>query len=84
MVVERQIQLLAKVSTRSLGIALSCNKSGEAPPAISGEKLSLAEMELRIKLLWEDSKLLKLHRELVTSGKLTESEFWATRKKLLD
>ncbi|KAK4266275.1 hypothetical protein QN277_027222 [Acacia crassicarpa] len=67
-----------------VGIALSRNKSGEAPPAISGEQLSPAEMELRIKLLREDSKLQKLHRELVASGKLTESEFWATRKKLLD
>lgn len=26
------------------------------------------------------SKLQKLHKELVASGKLTESEFWATKK----
>ncbi|KAF7837371.1 general transcription and DNA repair factor IIH subunit TFB1-1-like [Senna tora] len=67
-----------------VGIALALNKSGEAPPAISEEQLSPAEMALRIKLLQEDSKLQKLHKELVASGKLTESEFWATRKKLLD
>jgi len=26
------------------------------------------------------SKLQRLHKELVASGKLTESEFWATKK----
>ncbi|KAI4344969.1 hypothetical protein L6164_012141 [Bauhinia variegata] len=69
-----------------VGIALG--KSGDVakavPTAISAEQLSTAEMELRIKLLREDSKLQKLHKELVIAGKLTESEFWATRKKLLD
>ncbi|KAJ1404813.1 BSD domain [Sesbania bispinosa] len=65
-----------------VGIALS--KHGEATKVISDEQLSSAEMALRIKLLQEDSKLQKLHKELVASGKLTESEFWATKKKLLD
>ncbi|KAM1778100.1 hypothetical protein ACFX11_044677 [Malus domestica] len=41
-------------------------------------------MELRMKLLQEDSELQKLHMQFVISGVLTESEFWATRKKLLD
>ncbi|XVE79124.1 hypothetical protein DITRI_Ditri14bG0032900 [Diplodiscus trichospermus] len=48
------------------------------------EQLSAAEMELRIKLLREDSELQKLHKQFVLSGVLTEAEFWATRKKLLD
>ncbi|KAK7278558.1 hypothetical protein RJT34_23590 [Clitoria ternatea] len=65
-----------------VGIALS--KHAEATKAISEEQLSAAEMTQRIKLLQEDSKLQKLHKELVASGKLTESEFWATKKKLLD
>ncbi|OIW13153.1 hypothetical protein TanjilG_09187 [Lupinus angustifolius] len=65
-----------------VGVALS--KHGEAAKVISDEQLSPAEMTLRIKLLQEDSKLQKLHKELVASGKLTESEFWATKKKLLD
>ncbi|CAL0316777.1 unnamed protein product [Lupinus luteus] len=65
-----------------VGVALS--KHGEAAKVISEEQLSPAEMTLRIKLLQEDSKLQKLHKELVASGKLTESEFWATKKKLLD
>ncbi|XP_021887908.1 probable RNA polymerase II transcription factor B subunit 1-1 [Carica papaya] len=47
------------------------------------EQLSAAEMELRIKLLRENSELQKLHKQFVISGVLTEAEFWATRKKLL-
>ncbi|XP_061337512.1 general transcription and DNA repair factor IIH subunit TFB1-1-like [Gastrolobium bilobum] len=65
-----------------VGVALS--KHEEATKVISEEQLSPAEMALRIKLLQEDSKLQKLHKELVSSGKLTESEFWATKKNLLD
>ncbi|KAL9318023.1 hypothetical protein ACSQ67_014540 [Phaseolus vulgaris] len=67
-----------------VGIALSKHVQGEATKVISEEQLSSAEMTLRIKLLQEDSKLQRLHKELVASGKLTESEFWATKKKLLD
>ncbi|KAJ1703568.1 hypothetical protein LUZ63_003347 [Rhynchospora breviuscula] len=47
------------------------------------EQLSAIEMERRIKLLREDSELLRLHKQFVLSGVLTESEFWATRKALL-
>ncbi|MED6119961.1 hypothetical protein PIB30_118308 [Stylosanthes scabra] len=65
-----------------VGIALG--KHGEAAKVVSEEQLSAAEMAQRIKLLQEDSKLQKLHKELVASGKLTESEFWATKKQLLD
>ncbi|GAU16910.1 hypothetical protein TSUD_36680 [Trifolium subterraneum] len=65
-----------------VGIALS--KHVETTKVVSDEQLSAAEMTLRIKLLQENSKLQKLHKELVASGKLTESEFWATKKKLLD
>ncbi|KAH7545455.1 hypothetical protein FEM48_Zijuj01G0095700 [Ziziphus jujuba var. spinosa] len=48
------------------------------------EQLSTTEMELRMKLLRENSELQKLHKQFVIGGVLTESEFWATRKKLLD
>ncbi|KAM7462589.1 hypothetical protein LguiA_030710 [Lonicera macranthoides] len=48
------------------------------------EQLSTAEMERRIKLLQEDSELQKLHKQFVIGGVLTEAEFWATRKKLLN
>ncbi|XP_047318320.1 general transcription and DNA repair factor IIH subunit TFB1-1-like isoform X1 [Impatiens glandulifera] len=41
-------------------------------------------MERRIKLLQEDSELQKLHKQFVLGGVLTEAEFWATRKKLLE
>ncbi|XWS28470.1 hypothetical protein CRYUN_Cryun25bG0072400 [Craigia yunnanensis] len=63
-------------------------KSGEVSekPTVTypDEQLSAAEMELRIKLLREDSELQKLHKQFVLTGVLTEAEFWATRKKLLD
>ncbi|KAG5078216.1 hypothetical protein JHK82_056911 [Glycine max] len=67
-----------------VGVALNKQVPGEATKVISEEQLSPAEMALKIKLLQEDSKLQRLHKELVASGKLTESEFWATKKKMLD
>ncbi|CAK9152209.1 unnamed protein product [Ilex paraguariensis] len=51
---------------------------------LQDEQLSHAEMERRIRLLQEDSELQKLHKQLVIGGVLSEAEFWATRKKLLD
>ncbi|OWM83387.1 general transcription and DNA repair factor IIH subunit TFB1-1-like [Punica granatum] len=48
------------------------------------EQINREELELRIKLLREDSELQKLHKQLVIGGVLTEAEFWATRKKLLE
>ncbi|EMS68190.1 hypothetical protein TRIUR3_14719 [Triticum urartu] len=48
------------------------------------EQLSSAEMERRMKLLREDSELQKLHKKFVLGNILQESEFWATRKNLLD
>ncbi|VYS61083.1 unnamed protein product [Arabidopsis thaliana] len=47
------------------------------------EQLSMAEFELRFKLLRENSELQKLHKQFVESKVLTEDEFWSTRKKLL-
>uniref|UniRef100_A0A2N9FM47 BSD domain-containing protein n=1 Tax=Fagus sylvatica TaxID=28930 RepID=A0A2N9FM47_FAGSY len=63
-------------------------KSGEAVKATSDkstvtypdEQLSSAEMELRMKLLRENSELQNLHKKFVLGNILTESEFWATRK----
>lgn len=76
-------------------VANALAKSGEAPkvktkeadkPVVtfSDEQLSTAEMELRMKLLRENTELQKLHKQFVLGNILTESEFWATRKKLLD
>ncbi|XP_072962843.1 general transcription and DNA repair factor IIH subunit TFB1-1-like [Typha angustifolia] len=48
------------------------------------EQLSVTEMERRMKLLRENSELQKMHKQFVIGGVLTESEFWATRKNLLD
>ncbi|KAF5726044.1 BSD domain [Tripterygium wilfordii] len=41
-------------------------------------------MELRIKLLMENGELHRLHKQLVIGHVLTETEFWANQKKLLD
>ncbi|XP_057983242.1 general transcription and DNA repair factor IIH subunit TFB1-1 isoform X2 [Malania oleifera] len=61
------------------------NAVSEKPAfALQDEQLSTAEMERRIKLLRVDNELQKLHKQFVLSGVLTEAEFWATRKKLLD
>ncbi|KAL4185870.1 hypothetical protein AMTRI_Chr10g232960 [Amborella trichopoda] len=54
------------------------------PTTQHDNQLSMAEMEQRMNLLREDSELQKLHRQLVIGGVLTETEFWATRKNLLD
>ncbi|KAL5220995.1 hypothetical protein ABZP36_025708 [Zizania latifolia] len=48
------------------------------------EQLSSVEMQQRMKLLQEDSELQKLHKKFVLGNILQESEFWATRKNLLD
>ncbi|CAK9151306.1 unnamed protein product [Ilex paraguariensis] len=73
-------------------VATAIAVSGEAGRAgsersaapLQDEQLSHAEMERRIRLLQEDSELQKLHKQLVIGGVLSEAEFWATRKKLLD
>ncbi|KAE8098912.1 hypothetical protein FH972_016940 [Carpinus fangiana] len=70
----------AKVKSREAVIATS----DRSAVTYSDEQLSTAEMELRIKLLRENSELQKLHKQFVLGNILTESEFWATRKKLLD
>ncbi|CAN8288630.1 unnamed protein product [Cochlearia groenlandica] len=47
------------------------------------EQLTVADLELRVKLLLENRELQMLHKQFVESKVLTESEFWASRKKLL-
>ncbi|KAI5674639.1 hypothetical protein M9H77_15003 [Catharanthus roseus] len=73
-------------------VAIAIANSGEAGKAVpekpaaplQNEQLSTAEMEWRIKLLQENSDLQKLHKDFVIQGILSEAEFWATRKKLLE
>ncbi|CAN4097143.1 unnamed protein product [Withania somnifera] len=66
----------------------ACEETGKATsekPAVPlDEQLSATEMGRRIKLLQENSELQKLHRQLVIGGILSEAEFWAARKKLLE
>ncbi|KAF9602677.1 hypothetical protein IFM89_030565 [Coptis chinensis] len=53
---------------------------GEDHKAVCAERLNAAEIELRMKLLQENSELQKLHKQFAITGVLSESEFWATRK----
>ncbi|KAJ0242803.1 BSD domain-containing protein [Hirschfeldia incana] len=55
-------------------------------PAVSTsaeQQLNIADLQLRFKVLRENSELQRLHKEFVETKVLTEDEFWATRKKLL-
>ncbi|KAG2305203.1 hypothetical protein Bca52824_033854 [Brassica carinata] len=47
------------------------------------EQPSIADLELRIKLLRENNELQILHKELVQTKVLSEYEFWSRRKELL-
>jgi transcription initiation factor TFIIH subunit 1 len=58
--------------------------SGTAKPTHGGDQLDPVEMSRRMKLLQQDPDLLKLHQQLVGGNVLTEVEFWATRKNLLE
>ncbi|KAF7145356.1 hypothetical protein RHSIM_Rhsim04G0009500 [Rhododendron simsii] len=71
---------------RAITMPTEAGKDGseQSTVAAQDEQLSTKEMERRIKLLQEDSELQKLHKQFVLGGVLTEAEFWATRKKLLD
>ncbi|XP_058208888.1 general transcription and DNA repair factor IIH subunit TFB1-1-like isoform X2 [Rhododendron vialii] len=71
---------------RAITMPTEAGKDGSEQSAVAtqDEQLSTKEMERRIKLLQEDSELQKLHKQFVLGGVLTEAEFWATRKKLLD
>ncbi|KAA8523510.1 hypothetical protein F0562_009933 [Nyssa sinensis] len=73
-------------TARALAMSGESGKADSERSAVTiqDEQLSTAEMERRIKLLQEDSELQKLHKQFVIGGVLTEAEFWATRKKLLD
>ncbi|CAL1410062.1 unnamed protein product [Linum trigynum] len=65
-----------------------------APPAetpnlgansqIHSEQPSRDDLLFRARLLQNNSELQKLHQQFVGGGVLTEAEFWATRKKLLE
>lgn len=74
----------AKASSAAKPTSAAKTTSEKSGVTLPDEQLSTTEMQLRMKLLQEDSELQKLHMQFVISGVLTESEFWATRKKLLD
>ncbi|CAM8903626.1 unnamed protein product [Rhodiola kirilowii] len=78
-------EYVAKVLSTRSDVSMVPQKPAAPPSVVShSEGLSAAEMERRIKLLQDNSELQKLHKQFVASKVLTEAEFWATRKKLLD
>ncbi|KAL3851091.1 hypothetical protein ACJIZ3_012973 [Penstemon smallii] len=52
--------------------------------AVSTENLSEAETNRRVNLMQGNSEIQRLHQQFVGGGVLSDAEFWATRKKLLD
>ncbi|KAG7595299.1 BSD domain [Arabidopsis thaliana x Arabidopsis arenosa] len=64
-------------------LAICEEEPNKSAVSTSSEQLSIKELELRFKLLRENSELQRLHKQFVESKVLTEDEFWATRKKLL-
>ncbi|XP_020881560.1 probable RNA polymerase II transcription factor B subunit 1-3 isoform X2 [Arabidopsis lyrata subsp. lyrata] len=78
--------LKLKVQTHNIktkALAKCDEESNKSVVSTPSEQLSMAEFELRFKLLRENSELQKLHKQFVESKVLTEDEFWSTRKKLL-
>ncbi|VVA97892.1 unnamed protein product [Arabis nemorensis] len=64
-------------------IARCEEESKKSAASTSSEQLSIEELELRFKLLRENSELQRLHKLLVGGKVLTDDEFWDTRKELL-
>ncbi|CAE5960254.1 unnamed protein product [Arabidopsis arenosa] len=67
----------------TMALAKCEEEPNKSAVSTSSEQLSIKELELRFKLLRENSELQRLHKQFVESKVLTEDEFWATRKKLL-
>lgn len=74
---------LAKLKPSGSGPPVAGNTPA-VKPTVGGDQLDLMEMSRRMKLLQEDSELRKLHQQLVINKVLSEAEFWATRKHMLD
>lgn len=77
-------KVLAQLQTISSSIENEKSDSQTPAGAVHGVQLSTTEVKRRMNLLSDDSELKKLHKQFVIGGVLTESEFWATRKNLLD
>ncbi|XP_048232194.1 general transcription and DNA repair factor IIH subunit TFB1-1 [Ricinus communis] len=76
-----------RICKEIVGKALS--KLGDTPkppdaPEVPSDQPSTEELLLRMNLLRENLELQKLHKQFVSDRVLTDSEFWATRKKLLN
>ncbi|CAN6441341.1 unnamed protein product [Victoria cruziana] len=77
-------KVLGKIQSAAAGGQGANAVSERSAAAVQDEQLSAEEMEHRMKLLRDNIELQKLHKQFVIAGVLTEAEFWATRKNLLD
>ncbi|XP_050375576.1 general transcription and DNA repair factor IIH subunit TFB1-1-like [Argentina anserina] len=77
-------EIIANALEAAKGSSATVVSSAAIASSSASQQFTTAELELRMKLMQEDSELQKLHKQFVGSCVLTESEFWATRKKLLD
>ncbi|KAI3842307.1 hypothetical protein MKW98_026097 [Papaver atlanticum] len=76
-------KVIGKIQARESSAPDAKVDSEKPATTLHDEQLRLEEMELRMKLLAENSELQKLHKQFVIGGVLAESGFWAVRKKSL-
>ncbi|KAI3871691.1 hypothetical protein MKW92_021748 [Papaver armeniacum] len=76
-------EFVGKVIGKTKATESSALDSKKSATILHDEHLRLKEIELRMKVLAENSELQKLHKQFVIDGVLDESEFWATRKRSL-
>ncbi|GBG62047.1 hypothetical protein CBR_g28523 [Chara braunii] len=81
-------RLLAKRRQAGGGANLGAAAAGTGVPRTAAaapmESINMKEVEQRARILGSDRELANLHAQLVTTGTLTEAEFWQTRKHLLE
>ncbi|KZV74443.1 hypothetical protein PENSPDRAFT_732338 [Peniophora sp. CONT] len=63
--------------------AVSTSSEARGTPGPSGGDLSISDFRLRKKVMIKHPELGSLHKELVMSGQITETEFWEGREHLL-
>ncbi|CAI0396360.1 unnamed protein product [Linum tenue] len=77
------LNLTSNQACRALAPPVEAPNLG-ASSQVPSEQPSRDDLLFRARLLQDSSELQKLHQQFVGGGVLTEAEFWATRKKLLE
>ncbi|KAI5123068.1 hypothetical protein M0805_000502 [Coniferiporia weirii] len=75
------LKALTPHSTQPVSRAASVSSNGRASSSTPGGPTE--DFRIRKKVLVKNTELASLHRELVMSGQITESEFWEGREHLL-